>query len=267
MLYLARIPSARLAPFVDSMWYFASASASVLESVVPDGTMQLLVNLDADRLRWYTGAGYAAARSVEGAALSGCQPTHFAIDVGEQRKMVGVKFKPGGAAPFLKVPAHELCALNVPLADLWAGGSEVREQLLEHSGSPHQALATLERLLLARLDEEHAPAHPAVLWAIEELKRGAAVGALVSQLGWTPHRFIRHFEACVGLKPKVFQRISRFQRALTLGREGDWAGVAADIGYADQAHLIRDFYEFAGATPSVFVQPDIPTPEPVARHP
>lgn len=133
MLYLARIPSARLAPFVESMWYFASASASVLESVVPDGTMQLLVNLDADRLRWYTGAGYAAARSVEGAALSGCQPTHFAIDVGEQRKMVGVKFKPGGAAPFLKVPAHELCALHVPLADLWAGGSEVREQLLEHS--------------------------------------------------------------------------------------------------------------------------------------
>ena len=99
-----------------------------------------------------------------------------------------------------------------------------------------------------------------VAWAWHQLERSAgnvAVSTLAAKLGCSRKHLIARFRDQVGLPPKLLARILRFQRVLrridaapTLPR---WADVAADCGYFDQAHLIREFREFSGSTPSDFL--------------
>jgi AraC-like DNA-binding protein len=78
----------------------------------------------------------------------------------------------------------------------------------------------------------------------------------VDKAGFSQRRFIQLFDQQVGLTPKLFFRVSRFQRAvLTVHNAGevDWAGLALDCGYYDQAHFIHDFQAFAGITPTTYL--------------
>jgi AraC-like DNA-binding protein len=257
-IYLRR-PTGALAPFVDSIWYFESASfAHERERILPTGAMQLLVNLEEDELRTYHGPGYAGVVRLPGAALSGAYRDHFAIDTAEQRSIAGVAFRSGGAFPFFREPADEVSGLHVELGSLWGRcGATLRERLLEVSArtrSPDAILDLLERELLARtvrpLDRD-----PALEFAVGALDRGATVAAVLSRIGGSSKRFLRAFAERVGLTPKRFERIRRFRRvvdSIELGRPVAWAQIAIECGYYDQAHLINDFREFSGITPTTY---------------
>ncbi len=249
-----RTPSPALAEFVESLWWFTGELAHARERIVPDGAMGLLVNLDEDELRSYHGDELASVERVTGAALCGAWGHSFGIDTAEQRCIAGVSFKPGGAAPFFHAPASETAEQHVALEALWGRGARsVRERLLE-AESPEAALETLESLLLSHLARPLAP-DPALRFAVAALERGAAVGAVQERLGLAPKRFIARFRNGVGLTPKRFARVRRFQRVLeSLPPDGrvDWCDVAARCGYFDQAHLIRDFRELAGMTPTEY---------------
>jgi AraC-like DNA-binding protein len=99
-----------------------------------------------------------------------------------------------------------------------------------------------------------------VALALAEFRREApapAVGDVVDRIGLSARTFIRLFVTEVGLTPKLFCRVRRFQRALRLARGGQpagWAGIALDCGYCDQAHLIRDFRALSGFTPTEFLR-------------
>ena len=96
---------------------------------------------------------------------------------------------------------------------------------------------------------------PAVELALAAFDRDLPVGDVTARLGLSPRRFIRRFAGAVGLTPKRFARVRRFQRVLDAferGRRVDWARVAADCGYFDQAHLIHDFRGFSGLSPTAY---------------
>jgi AraC-like DNA-binding protein len=234
---------------VKRLWYFEGEPSTELARVFPTGASQLLLNLHADALRFYPEANRSSFESMGPCAVSGCYTRPFAIEVDEQRRMVGVTFEPGGARPFFGVPAQELRDAHVALPDLWISGRAVRDEL-EEASEPEAILSKLEEMLASRFGADFEP-DPAIEWAIQQLGHGVRVGAVVEKLGLTPRRFIQRFEERVGLKPKMFERISRFQRALASPRNDGWAALAAEVGYADQAHFIRDFKEFAGVTPSL----------------
>src|SRR6185312_11611778 len=118
MRFASRAPTPALAPFVESLWYSESALAHARERILPQPTIGLLVNLHEDELRWYDGDGYARTHRLAGAGVAGAFTRHFAIDTAEQRAICGVSFRPGGAAPFLGLPADELLDQHVSLADL-----------------------------------------------------------------------------------------------------------------------------------------------------
>jgi AraC-like DNA-binding protein len=254
-----RRPTGALQPFVDSIWYFESASfAHQRERILPTGSMQLLVNLEEDELRTYHGPGYAEVERLPGAALSGAYRGHFAIDTAEQRSIAGVAFRSGGAFPFFREPASEVSDAHVELCWLWGrGGATLRERLLEvttRTRSPEAILDLLERELLARTVRPLDPDR-ALEFAVGELDRGASVGAVLSRIGGSSKRFLRAFAERVGLTPKRFERIRRFRRAvdsIELGRPVAWTQVALACGYYDQAHLINDFREFSGITPTAY---------------
>ncbi|GAB2648190.1 helix-turn-helix domain-containing protein [Nocardia goodfellowii] len=101
-----------------------------------------------------------------------------------------------------------------------------------------------------------APADPAITHAVAALRRqrGTAVTALADEIGWSHRYFRRRFTEQVGLPPKDYSSLLRFSHALTvLG--SDPSAVAADLGYYDQSHLIRDFHRFAGTTPGRLFAP------------
>ena len=179
------------------------------------------------------------------------------LDTAAQFSVAGVEFKPGGALPFFDVPIGELANLHVPLDTLWGSlATELRERMLE-AATPQHKLDVLERVLLQRITRVPG-SHPAVAYAIGQFERHPAIvriAEVINQIGLSHRRFLDLFTAEVGLTPKVFCRIGRFQRVLQRvhgGRPVEWASVALSCGYYDQAHFIRDFRAFSGVNPSSY---------------
>lgn len=252
-------PSAALAPFVNCYWYFETEGvAHTKERVLPSGTAQLLVNLHEDELRWYDGADYQSVHRSGGAAFAGPQARHYAIDTAEQKAIIGVHFNPIGVAPFLGMPACVLAGRHISTAELWSGdGSALRARLLEAT-SLHAKFQVLDAVLLAQLKSTRVCAAPiaAALRICDDPKQTCGIGELAARFGWSNKRMIAQFREVVGLTPKRYFRVRRFQNVLeALEQTGrvDWAAVAGDCGYYDQAHLIRDFSEFSGLSPSVYL--------------
>jgi AraC-like DNA-binding protein len=127
-------------------------------------------------------------------------------------------------------------------------------------------VAILDDFLVRRLDAAE-PASPDVVWAWHRLVDSDGrlpVGELCAKLGCSRKHLLRRFKEQIGVGPKTYARVLRFQRAVHMlghregangadelgaGRELTWAEVALECGYFDQAHMNRDFRQFAGASP------------------
>jgi AraC-like DNA-binding protein len=199
-------------------------------------------------------------RRSAGAVLSGPDPRAIVIDTLEQRRGLSVSFTIGGAAPFFALPLGETTGELVALGELWRrDGAVVRERLLE-AATPRRQLAVLEQVLLEHLPAGPGAGHypdPAIGYAAAELERGRLVRHVRDDLGLLARTFTRRFEARTGLTPKRFARIRRLQGVVSAagswrGPAPDWARLAADHGYCDQAHLIDDFRDIAGITPGTY---------------
>ena len=267
MQYVSHRPAPPLDAFIDDLWWLSDAPAHGRERIVPGGTMELVVNLVEDELRIY-GSSDGEPRRFSGAVVSGVYHRPFVIDTREHASIVGVHFKPGGALPFLGgIPPGAIGAAHVDLHDLWgAGGRRLRGRLAE-AATPARRFQVLEGALRARL-ERPVRRHAVVPAAIAHLD-GAndGVGALAARIGISHRRLIEVFTAEVGITPKLFGRIRRFQRALGAAQASDtpdWARLALACGYYDQAHLIRDFATFAELSPAAVAR--LPSGEVKVSH-
>ena len=171
---------------------------------------------------------------------------------------MGVHFRPGGAYPFLGVPAGELSDVDVSLEAIWGVRAiELREQLLE-SETSEARFRVLEQTLLARICRPLAH-HPAVDLALREFRSAPYIRPIKEvseEVGLSQRRFIQLFREEVGMTPKLFCRIRRFQEVIRLIESEtlvEWATVALKCGYFDQAHFIHDFRSFTGVTPTTYL--------------
>jgi AraC-like DNA-binding protein len=258
MIYRTYLPGPPLSDFVACMWYGADYIVPhALERVLPTGGMSLIVNLHQDQTRVYDRNDVTKCRTLPGIIVAGASSEFAVIDTAEQRSTVGVAFKPGGAFPFFLLPAGELQDGDVALDALWGGEAGLlREQLLA-AKTPETKFAILERVLLRRRAKP-LERHPAVRFAIHNFQSrpNHAVSAVTQQIGLSERRFIQVFADQVGLTPKLFCRVQRFQNVLArLSRMPviDWTQIALCCGYFDQAHFIHDFKAFSGINPSTYV--------------
>jgi AraC-like DNA-binding protein len=145
----------------------------------------------------------------------------------------------------------------VPLEAVWgARGRGLRERILD-AKTPDAKIATLERALLeaSRGRLERDPCVAFALSTFDAVPHVHAIGRVSEKTGWSPRRFIQLFKESVGLTPKLYCRVRRFQAVLdhvASSRPFRWSDVAAACGYSDQAHLVRDFRAFAGMVPSAY---------------
>lgn len=251
----ARPSSPALARFVESFHFYDNEpQAMTFERSLPSGNVDLMVNLFENEFRTYREPDVATVCRTHGAVLGGPRSQSTVIDTLEQRCLVTVSFHFGGAAAFFKTPLSETQNHLVELDQLWGrDGAVLRERLLE-TRTPEAKFQILEAVLLKHLVRTEDPdlAMPAAARALE---RGMRVSEVSSRLGFLPKTFLRRFEKQTGLTPKRFSRLRRFQRLLRSIPDpatADWAELAVDHGYVDQAHLIHDFRELAGMTPAVY---------------
>lgn len=220
-------------------------------------TMGLLVNLDHDALRHYDGADFCTEHRSRGIALSGASTTHFAIDA-HQPEIMGVQFRAGGAHPFFAPSARLLTDRHVALEDFWGADAARLHQRLVEAPCIDAKFETLLTALLARMPRDLAR-HPAVELALCRFHRSpdsVRVGVVAAEAGLSRRRFIAAFADEIGLTPKLYLRLLRFQSVLRNvfgATDVDWSEVAYRHGYADQSHFNREFREFAGLTPSQYL--------------
>ncbi|TMB70059.1 MAG: AraC family transcriptional regulator [Chloroflexi bacterium] len=251
-------PRFELLPFVDLIWqYNGLVQAHALERVLPTGNMQMIINLAEDRTRKYDAGDLTRVERHPGSIISGPHSGVFVIDT-QQASVLGVAFAPGGAAPFLGMPASEVRDLHVSLEDIWGtSAAGLRERLVE--AEPHDRFGLLEHWLIQQAFGDLSR-HPAVTYALTEFSgvpHTRTVSAVTDRVGLSSRRFIEVFNDEVGLTPKLYCRIQRFQHAIRLAHQNedvDWADLAARVGYYDQSHLIREFQEFSGLSPSAYLK-------------
>jgi AraC-like DNA-binding protein len=255
------IPGPPLNSFVQLLWLYKSyrpAHSQHKERLMPDGSVAMVINLRDDVIRTYDRERLEICRSMPGAIVCGVHTENFVIDTEEQADVVGVQFHPGGAFPFLGVPPSETLNLHVPLEDLWGTFARELRELLLGAGNAAETFEILERALLARA-RSGFDTHPAVAFALREFRaapHGKTIRSVTEQIGLSARRFADVFAKEVGLTPKLFCRVRRFQRVLRViraAREVDWAEIALSCGYYDQAHFNHDFKAFSGINPSMYL--------------
>jgi len=260
MEFRKRVPGAPLSDFIEVLWYWdGPPRPHHWERLLPDGSMELVINLTEDEVRIYDRNDHRQFQKLRGASLMGPHSGFFVIDTAQQRNVIGVHFKPGGAFPFLPLPADELHGLHISLEDVWGGwAEELRERLLA-SRALDDRFRILEAALRARVQRPLAR-HPAVDFALGRFRHGPGerrIGELTEEMGLSSRRFIELFRQQVGLTPKLYCRVRRFQEVVqrvTPGKAVDWVDVALSCGYFDQAHFIHDFREFAGISPGTYAE-------------
>lgn len=222
MQYCEVEPCLPLRPFIRCYWTLEGRIAGTPEPqrVFPDGSMEMVFHF-AEPFRH---GGSKQAKML----LAGQVWEPVVLEPSPHCDVLGIRFHPGGSAAFLRFPQQEVAGQIVSLDDVWAGTAR---RLYEQLGNAANRIATLDKLLL---DLRPCPALPS-----HHL---------------SPRQYRRRFEAAVGISPKLLDRIQRFQRSLHLMGSVPLAEVALSCGYYDQAHLIRDWRQFAGVTPSVWLR-------------
>jgi AraC-like DNA-binding protein len=258
MRFQTYIPQPPLGDFVELFWWYEhDRVVHFKERVLPTGAVQLIINLHEDMIRMYNPHNPEQDQRFPGCLVAGPYSEFTVIDSASQVSTLGVSFKPGGAFPFLKLPACELQNMDVSLDTLWgAAAGHLREQLLE-AATPRARFCLLERALLAQLVDSPV-LHPAVAFAVQELQKSSlpSISTVTDQIGLSPRCFIQRFRQEVGLTPKLFGRVQRFQQALRRiqgEQQVDWADIALSCGYFDQAHFIHDFQAFSGLNPTTYL--------------
>lgn len=178
---------------------------------------------------------------------------------GERITEVGVYFRPVRARCFFPAPAWEMTDRILPLSDLWgAAGFSLETSIAEASGD-EQRVFHLERALLQRLrigSNRSAVDLPALAAFVHHRRGAVNVRELADSCGVSRQHLARIFREEAGMPPKLFCRLARFRAALAhTSRHANHsgAGLAAELGYVDQSHMIAEFREFSGLTPKPII--------------
>ena len=238
---------APLREYVERSWILGTHSRSekVVKRILPDGCLDFFL----------VGGG--------GLFLSGSVASYTLMTMNPGEVVVGVRFRWGMAPPLLGLPAEEVSGTAVPAEIVWPDDARrLAEEMLElettetRLSALHVYLCDRVKHGRSRREPDRAIGHAAALLGASPL--GIPVSSLADSLGLSERQLERRFLNSIGCSPKRFARVVRFQRLLALRREHrmhpDWAALALDAGYADQAHMINDVRELTGVTPTMLLE-------------
>ncbi|HYA64942.1 MAG TPA: helix-turn-helix domain-containing protein, partial [Candidatus Sulfotelmatobacter sp.] len=264
LMYVTCQPCAALASHVEKLWCCdGHPGVNGKDRALPDGRFQLafsLVEGPISALADPMGDGGEIAPSL----LIGIRSRFSIIDTAKLRSAMGVVFRPGGVHAFLNMPADAFHDKNVSLDLIWGSMVRTLRDRLRTANHPDEKFRVLEVALLEHLNER-VQLNAAVRYALQEFARKPQiprVRELAQEAGLSRRRFAQVFREQIGLTPKLYCRLQRFQNALkqiASGASVDWAQIALAAGYCDQAHLAHEFRDFSGLSPSAYLAAAAPS--------
>lgn len=251
-MYEIGVPSRELAPYVTHYWFVECGPGEETDLTVDvyvDGRADLVLNYGVAYDRIAVGRSRRIGESNVDAQRT--RPVRI-----RQRGKVhtcGVRFAPGGLSVFTNTPMKELTDRILLPSRVFRASTGRHETRLGERGTPCSARAhMLDEMLLESLVVSETDAEQIALLDALVTDLPATVQSLARRFGLSARSLERAFEQRVGVSPKLYLRIARFQNALRLLMDdstADLARLAADCGYYDQSHLVREFHALAGGIP------------------
>ena len=253
MSFLVRRPGHRLRGIVDRLWYVESRASAEPETICPDGRTEIVLHL-----------GHPMREQRIDRELT--QPRHLLVGQMDRPmtvvscgalRMVGVSLEPASLYAALPIPQSDLAGQVIDLEGVWGAWTRKTADHVAGADDGETALERFESSLAALFSP--AEGCPPMVVAVARLRQtggNASIARLADDLGLGRRQFERRFLEEIGLPPRLFGRIVRFQRAFHAIGHDSGAAVAARCGYADQAHLIREIRRFAGRTPTLLAEAD-----------
>lgn len=262
MKYFESAPSIAVSRFIKCYWVLEDDSpANFVQTIVPDGRSELILNLrrpfqSLQNEQWYSQPDCFFVGQITGPLL---------VRANGPATVIGVRFQAHGARQLLGLPMNQLTDSVVSLEDISRSLDRSFERLRDLCSVSEQ-LAALDRILFEH-SERIGKEDDLVSLAVEEFEQaGGLLGVrhLADRIGLSSRQFERRFRSVVGISPKLFCRMQRFQRVFPAmeNPQSQWVDAAVNCGYYDQAHLIRDFREFSGTTPTALLTEEFD----LARH-
>ena len=256
MAVFTHFPAPPLGTFVEHFWLLdRHVTENAKYRLFPDGGIEIMFSLGEPQ--WLFEPNRNLPRCFRTSWASGMRTRSIVISHGPIASMIGARFRPAGACRFLKTPMTELADCVIELDNLWGLDASRARDRLAAATTPQACFAELERVLLEKLVEPSREERMTT-WIVEQLqvRPHLDVSSLSRRLGISQKQLQRSFRTVVGVRPKAFARIQRFQTVIQ--EVGDdptvnWARVAAVCGYYDQPHFIREFKEFTELTPTSYL--------------
>ncbi|MCA2211651.1 helix-turn-helix domain-containing protein [Jidongwangia harbinensis] len=257
MEYVSRTPRPPLDGLIDDLYYLEGTPPYARLTLPASPAALLIVNLGPP-FRIRAGADIETAEYADGCVVTmSTRAWDFGYPAGT--RSVGVHFKPWGLAPFLPMPAAELCDRPVTVEQVWGrpAVAELRDRLATADG-PREMLSLLEEELMRRLGETAGLGLIRHTSRVLAATRGAApIGDLSVAAGVSSTHLAQRFKDLIGVTPKRLARAYRFTAtvlAIDPAVPIDWSELAGGAGYFDQAHFGHEFRAFTGLTPTRYVE-------------
>jgi AraC-like DNA-binding protein len=262
-------PAPPLDRFVETITFYAGfAPSHDREKLIPDGAIQIIVDLTDTPKKLYAGDTAPEAVDFRRAWISGMHLKPIVIEAQPGASMLVIRFQPGAAHAFLRHAADAMTDSVFTFEDVVGrAATSLRDRLLE-APSAAAKIAAAEAWLWEQVPEG-PEVDPVVTYLSERLRQpGTRVAALAEETGYTTRHVLSLFRRWIGVTPKQYARIRRFQQVLaSLAQPGgydpaldgerlpepDWATLAMELRYADQSHFVHEFRAFSGMTPGAYI--------------
>ncbi|MEI2822819.1 MAG: AraC family transcriptional regulator [Chitinophagaceae bacterium] len=260
MTFELHIPSFPLNQFIESFIYYRDYDPTHrIDRFLPDGNVNVIIDLTDYPKFIYDNETLKEIQTCRNVWFSGIRNEFITIPSGKDFEMFIINFHKGRAYPFVQMPLYELTD-SVVDGDLVLTNEvmELREMILEVPLIPQKFLA-VENYLLKKFSNKLIT-NPFVEFAVNKIIQSPneiSIEHISNKVGYSQKHLIKLFKDNVGLTPKGFLKIIRFQKAIQeIGntKKVDWTKVAFESGYYDQAHFINDFKIFSGFTPNQYLQ-------------
>ncbi len=259
MLYQVFFPVFPLSQFIECFIYYRGYTPDhSIDRFLPDGNVNVVIDLTESPKFIYDNDTLKEIQACRRVWFSGMRNGFITIPSGKDSEMLIINFHKGMAYPFVEMPMDELTDVVVDGQLVMTDEIlTIRDKLLE-SNSPSEMFSKAQ-LHLNSVYCNRLVRNPCVEFAIQSIldqPDHTSMSSLTRKIGYSQKHFIKLFKEQVGVTPKSFLRIIRFQSAIQQiekGLEMDWPAVAHDSGYYDQAHFITDFRQFSGFTPRQYL--------------
>lgn len=254
--------SSPLDQYIEEIFHYKNFQPDhSIERVVPTGHIYIIFELDGYERHTFDNESLEPNANFQKVWISGQHRNYISISAHQDSEMFVIQFKAFGAFPFLHVPVEQITEQVVPTQSIFGNELITLRDLILQAEESKAKFDIAQNWLNQRYDAQKLPPQELVE-LLGQLQQAPVANhnELIENYPNTQKHLINQFKKYVGLTPKYYHRILRFNEILGKIRKKErltWTQITYDCGYSDQSHFIKEFRHFSGFNPKEFIDRDL----------